>query len=339
MSASHRFDLPSEASLWRNNHLKNLEMFYNERCIPITEMIGSLNSLYVRESRSVPNIPEIMSKIMDIIRNIWSYSVDEADLKLSTKHTLEQIDRMKQEFPHKCAEFVQQNADLVEEDYNSIFSDWCSRMKMFLNWSSLCIKRLRDQEVTEGLYTQLFMQFSLICLLQPEIGECYKEQMRIKGVLVSSIPSIRFPKFSDDLTTEFNRTVAVVTIAEIEDISYMRERYHMQNSEAFNVHNILPNELLGQHGAELLIETKKSCFRPKVCGMICVGSKVIFTHLDMTSEHLKAIKGKEEWNDSFRCIIAYSRPYNFMNACDRREMLEMLFWLGYLQSPEFVLMK
>ncbi|KAK3091208.1 hypothetical protein FSP39_017971 [Pinctada imbricata] len=38
---------------------------------------------------------------------------------------------------------------------------------------------------------------------------------------------------------------------------------------------------------------------------------------------------------SHKSHILYTRPYDFMDVSDRNEMLEFLFWLGYVQSSAY----
>ena len=64
--------------------------------------------------------------------------------------------------------------------------------------------------------------------------------------------------------------------------------------------------------------------------------------MDISLNHSKKIRGVqlEDINDDEhikRSFIHYSRPYDFMDATDRSELLKALFWFGFVQSSEFEL--
>ena len=53
----------------------------------------------------------------------------------------------------------------------------------------------------------------------------------------------------------------------------MKHKSRLNKEETFSV-NHLCTGVLGQHGADLLIERKNSYFKPAVSGIICIGSEV-----------------------------------------------------------------
>ncbi|KAK3103137.1 hypothetical protein FSP39_016745, partial [Pinctada imbricata] len=62
---------------------------------------------------------------------------------------------------------------------------------------------------------------------------------------------------------------------------------------------------------------------------------IIFTCLEMDTEHFLAIQNEDfdkDEVDEMKGDISYSRPYNFLDATDRAEILEACFWLGYVQT-------
>lgn len=102
--------------------------------------------------------------------------------------------------------------------------------------------------------------------------------------------------------------------------------------ETFNFEN-LSKKVLGQHGIELLMERECSFFFPSgVVGLLCIGTKVIFTFLQISQAHYQLIRDKGKVDKTSKAMISYTRPYDYMDATDRAEILESFFWFGYVQS-------
>ncbi|KAK3102169.1 hypothetical protein FSP39_009300 [Pinctada imbricata] len=334
---------PFHTSDWKNSHLQSLAIFYKDECVPLQEIIGCMKSLCVPRSRPLDDdshyVPHIVNEIVAFTKQIWSSSVKTEDLQQAGefRHTMEQLLQMKRDFFSNENHFRTEHSDLLKDNLNfRIFNDWCSHMMRFLSWLDIFLRRLRDDVLNEGACTQLFMQFSMIFLLVPEIGESLKSQMWIGGDKVSGIPAVRFSRFS---MNDKSDTVQIVTMAEMKDLDSAKRKCCNPHNPVFKAHENLSNSLLGQHGIELLLEAKRSYFRPKAFGMICISSKIIFTYLDIDNDHLRVINGDNEKDccHNYRSYIHYSRPFDFMNAEDRSEILEALFLFGYIQSSEYEL--
>ncbi|KAK3107704.1 hypothetical protein FSP39_020465, partial [Pinctada imbricata] len=66
--------------------------------------------------------------------------------------------------------------------------------------------------------------------------------------------------------------------------------------------------------------------------------QVVFTYLDISRDHVSLIE-KDRLPKEMKSTILYTKPYDFMDAQDRKEILELLFWFGYLQSGSYKGMK
>lgn len=44
---------------------------------------------------------------------------------------------------------------------------------------------------------------------------------------------------------------------------------------------------------------------------------------------------KGEAVDTNKATISYTRPFDFMDAYDRHEILELFFWFGFVQSNAY----
>lgn len=60
--------------------------------------------------------------------------------------------------------------------------------------------------------------------------------------------------------------------------------------------------------------------------------QVIFTFLQISQSHYHLIRGKGKVDKTSKATISYTRPYDYMDAKDRTEILEVFFWFGQVQS-------
>ncbi|KAK3105701.1 hypothetical protein FSP39_003813 [Pinctada imbricata] len=104
-------------------------------------------------------------------------------------------------------------------------------------------------------------------------------------------------------------------------------------ADSFSYKNI-SNHVLGQHGIELIVERKESHLFPGVLGIICIGTQIIFTFLNITNDHYEEILD-DAVDRKHKASIMYTRPYDFMDEADRNELLEPFFWLGCIQTDRY----
>ena len=63
----------------------------------------------------------------------------------------------------------------------------------------------------------------------------------------------------------------------------------------------------------------------------CFHFQMIFTYLEVTQAHFQTIIQNGEVPTT-EAVIFHTRPYDYMNAADRKEIYEHMFWFGFLQS-------
>lgn len=272
------------------------------------------------------------------------------------------------ELAKQCMEKLQKEdlAEFVElrdsNDHKSLtmLQRWRSYLLDFFRFYLDILKRWNHPSHREGKFTHLFMLFTKICFLRPEPGECYLEYLNIKERKVSAIPDARF------IANSTQKLVAVVEMKvetafikknknkekktdkkegskeskkkdeekkkdEKKDKEKKEEVAKDEKKEPFIFKNVRESSAY-QHGAELLIEKENSVFQSGVAGIICIGTKVFFTYLKITEEHYSNIKENGEAAETDAAKISYTKPFDFMHADDRKEILEPLFRLAILQS-------
>ncbi|VDI33565.1 Hypothetical predicted protein, partial [Mytilus galloprovincialis] len=111
------------------------------------------------------------------------------------------------------------------------------------------------------------------------------------------------------------------------------KRFQVQESEDTDtwINRKLPKTVLEQVGAELVAECFSSAFLPNVLAIICMRTEVIFVYLSIASDHVKAIRNKEEIGNQKACIH-YTETFDIMKREDRKQINELLFWLGCVQK-------
>ncbi|KAK3103181.1 hypothetical protein FSP39_017079 [Pinctada imbricata] len=104
-----------------------------------------------------------------------------------------------------------------------------------------------------------------------------------------------------------------------------------QDNEEIWIAGRLKDEVLGQIGSQLVVNSRTSSFAPCTLGIVCMSTEIIFMFLDMKAGHYDAIQADENVT-GFHAVIRYTKSYDIMKADDRNQLSEMLFWLGCVQK-------
>ncbi|XP_048749290.2 uncharacterized protein LOC125661348 isoform X2 [Ostrea edulis] len=160
-----------------------------------------------------------------------------------------------------------------------------------------------------------------------------KRTMKIGDISATSVPDLCFwAPFPLAYFTCYS--IGVVTVTEVKV-----EQKEQGDDESFDISTAVCDQVLGQHAGELLLEIRDSAFENVALGIICMQTKIIFTHLEIGQEHLAMIQRNGDVDGRFEVdgresgTIYYTKPYDYMNESDRSEILEFLFWLGLHSLP------
>lgn len=201
-----------------------------------------------------------------------------------------------------------------------IFITWRDSFRAFLRYFQNILERSQeDPEPPQGesRFTELFRLFSKTCLLHSEPGHAYREELNIKDQTVRGFPDARF------IAYPFPKVVAVTEVKK--ETEYRIRGKHDKSSVLPHV----PDNVLGQHGVELLMDKKRSFFDSGVAGFICLGTKVIFTFLEITDDQYEDITNNGEDCSNKDLKIYYTKHFDFMKTADRNEMMEPLLKLAF----------
>ncbi|KAK3102639.1 hypothetical protein FSP39_012813 [Pinctada imbricata] len=162
-------------------------------------------------------------------------------------------------------------------------------------------------------------------------GEDDKGTISVGGVTVHGSPDVRFNSFTD-FESDICGILKLIVVTEVKQFEALRGDY---NEGTFIASNI-SSRVLGQHGIELLMERSDSFFLPGIAGMICMGTKIVFTYLFIKESHyVKILEKGPDIDDTLKSTILYTRPYDYMDMRDRNEILESFFWFGFVQSSAY----
>ncbi|CAG2213952.1 unnamed protein product [Mytilus edulis] len=177
-------------------------------------------------------------------------------------------------------------------------------------------KTVANQDVGENIFSDIFTRFTEIFFLLPVTGR--RQPVWMDDKIVGSINNNRYYEY----IPRGAPNPVLLMFCEV-------KRFPVQESEDTDtwISRKLPKTVLEQVGAELVTECFSSVFLPNILGVICMRTEVIFVYLTIASDHVKAIRNNEEIGNQRACIH-YTEAFDIMKREDRKQISELLFWLG-----------
>ncbi|XP_061181239.1 uncharacterized protein LOC133189861 [Saccostrea echinata] len=317
-------------SKWKQVDLDALGIFYDQAALPLSTLIARTKQVAWRgQMYRMTTTPDHLHTFEEIMKESITltlpYETGPRPVTSVEAVTLvAEIEETREKFFDYSMQ-VKEKLNLSKEKEKE-FLLWQSRTHDFLKFLGKFQEIRTSCPVRESQYTNLFMKFSEIFSLQPELGDNRKAHISIGKQEVVSIPDLRFIRYP-----KHTLGTLLVMLTEVK-VGGVGDEWRNELPDAFDIH-MLSTHILGQHGGELLAERHYSFFTPGVLGVICLKTKLIITFMEMTEDHYKCIE-KGLSCDEKRASISYTKPYDYWNAKDREEIYETLFWLGHLQSSE-----
>ncbi|XP_061172019.1 uncharacterized protein LOC133181549 [Saccostrea echinata] len=344
-------------SKWTTKTLVEYGITYDNNPISIEEFSAKIQS----RAREVcdKKMPDFLSILKMLCKRGLIFS-----LEVPEKETLKSLDIISDSMT-KARKILNDfdafiNDILIkEEEYlgkewrnKALFFAWSHNVRSFLNYYKKFLDKMNSSMTEswlakpdrEACLKELFMVFSKIFFLEPELGDKEVKRLIIGSHVVSCIPDIRFTWLNT-----IQRSVLMMLTEAKKDEPFPENRQFesrktktsggnlSDSDQTFGnyIHRILSINVLGQHGGELLSELRSSAFAPTmVVGCICKGTEIIFTYMEMTQNHLNKIvyDGKCEGESS---LIRYTKPLNYLMEEDRNKCLDLLFLLGFMQTSGY----
>ncbi|XP_061172558.1 uncharacterized protein LOC133181922 [Saccostrea echinata] len=247
--------------------------------------------------------------ILDVDEEFDMEDLDWADVKEESKKCGQAIAKVREEMSLKIGSLDNLSRDL--------YSIWFTGISEYIQYYSDLIKEFNSarRNGVEGEFRQLLTFFSKIFLMSPMTGDAFqKVQMTLCGIETTSVPDLRYILQGDFFNeSEKSASLVTVTIGEVKTWPLADDE---KTTTDFNIRNLKfsgqsVERLLGQHGGELLVESRKSVLRSTNLGIICIKTMIIFTRLEWAKGHYKCLlKGTKA--EEKRSSIHYSKPYNFL---------------------------
>lgn len=316
-------------SSWSLEDLWTKRIFYNERESTLKE----LTDLVVQNSISngnrhkfvctpVEDTPEIMKQLVKHTQNALQFTFNESgqvgDGVLNVENYEEAIRAM--------AEFDAYELKLNTEiekiglchNRSMLVLSWCFKIREFLRLYREIAHCKLSKVVSKTQYTELLRSFTRIVHLDPRVGSARDMQMNI--IHVTSTPDLHYVKNMPATRLQVIRTTLLASV---------EARRQTPGPDFLE----MEDAVLAQHAGELLLEVQESLLFPRVLGMICWQSSVMLTYLNISRKHLEEIiKGDEATLRKERSVVYYTRTFDYLVKEERDELLETLFWLGYIQT-------
>ncbi|XP_061196302.1 uncharacterized protein LOC133204568 [Saccostrea echinata] len=332
----------NRVSEWDMFTLESHGIFYDEKATELFDLYKSvlknmyMYSVLVDDTTFWTKLLQIKEFLIESTKRCMnSLDADEGFAKMEQLSSGEVLGETK-----KCVQAIAKIKEEIESASSldtlswHLFSLWHAGILEYVQYYSDLIKELFSERRigVEGEFCQLLTFFSKIFLINAMRGDALqKVQMTLNGTETTSVPDLRYSLQGDATLEKGGASLMTVTVGKVKMWLFAHDGL---TSTDFNIRDMKltgqsVESLLGQHGEELLLETKKSVIGTTCLGMICVKTMIIFTRLDMDRTHLtRLVEGSKV--EDLRSSIHYSKPYNFLVRKDREEILDTMFHLGLL---------
>ncbi|XP_063396896.1 uncharacterized protein LOC134681275 isoform X2 [Mytilus trossulus] len=332
----HLSSLPTKTSCWNINCLESLGIFYNTTYHPspldILSIVNEELEIFGPLTDDQRILVEKLQKSL-----ILNTSMFDEDIHFKTK--------LVQKNKRNAAMFLPD----LEDNMKNLSNDPClGTVKNFLLKVQLMIScegsylyGIRQTGAPEEMVIDILKEFCLMCDIVPIPGSAKKCSMKIDNVNVKSSSDVVLVPMKYRLNAFDKETASIVTFAEVEMVQGLQNKRETRSTPAGgesdvkpepSIYQDVPPRFLGQHGGDLLIHkdiyggnlSKGRMFR-YLPGMICIGTRVIFTLLKIAGTHLREIMTMSKCDTiktSSKATIYYSEPKDLLKKEDRDILVE-----------------
>lgn len=189
----------------------------------------------------------------------------------------------------------------------------------------------------ESLFVPVLREFCKACSFLGCDG-VVKRELIIEGCAVAAFPDLEFQAVK--LPFSSLRGYVTVSIAEVKTCDYSSDDVHKEkpktrsNSEQGETvsSKFVPWEIKGaaQHAGQLLLEAKRSAFKPFSYGLLFTGSKIIMTCLEVSPYYFNHVGERLREHDKGK--LYYSDMFDIFIADDRKVLVKAFLRLAHAQS-------
>ncbi|XP_071148965.1 uncharacterized protein [Mytilus edulis] len=199
---------------------------------------------------------------------------------------------------------------------------------------------IKTQAITEEMYQTLFQEFAAMFGLTSLSSSVLRAaSIEIGNNTVTSLPDLIFPDVTH--TDKDDDRLKLLAVCKVTEYFTRREesfpveqdnnRKRKRREDKEKVIQHLDKALQGQHGGELLVHFPLS-ENNGVLGIIVQKTHITFSYFQCNKIQFEEVKSRDRHIN--KPVIYYSRPYNYLKAADREEIIRPLLTLGFIQhSP------
>ncbi|VDI70143.1 Hypothetical predicted protein [Mytilus galloprovincialis] len=328
--------LPTKTSCWNIHCLESLGIFYNTTYHPSPLDILSIVNEELEIFGPLTDDQRILvEKIQKSV--LLNTSMFDEDMHFKTK--------LVQKKKKNAAMFLPD----LEENMKNLSNDPCLgtvknfllKVQLLISCQGAYLYGIRQTGAPEVMIVDILKEFCLMCDIVPIPGSAKKCSMKIHNVNVKSSSDVVLVPMMYRLNAFDKETACIVTFAEVEIVQGLQKTRETRSTPDGGASDVkpepsiyqdVPPKFLGQHGGDLLIHkdiyggnlSKGRMFR-YLPGMICIGTRVIFTLLKIAGTHLREIMTMSKYDTiktSSKATIYYSEPKDLLKKEDRDILVE-----------------
>nr|XP_022323566.1 uncharacterized protein LOC111124720 isoform X2 [Crassostrea virginica] len=258
-------------SKWTQLDLDNLGIHYDKSSVPISRLVDFAKETgWKRSLYTVPQTHECLLTFEKIMEECFTVFIPFDDFKrhMPRQNVVEYFQYINDNRENFAEEMKKTEKEMnLSENDKRLFSMLQFKIQDYFSSLGRFVIARGDGPVPEILYTQLFMDFSRIFFLSPQLGESKRIRMKIGNQEVVCIPDLRFEQFPG----------------------------------------------------------------PQLITLLSMLTELIFTYLELSEDHIDLIQKGQSFDEK-SASIHYTRPFDYWNPEDRKEICSTLFWLGHVQT-------
>ncbi|XP_063439676.1 uncharacterized protein LOC134720977 [Mytilus trossulus] len=327
---------------WKREELGDIGVYFSENPILLSDLLDKLKS----QKGTRVSMPGFMKHLIEFTKEVLPFSLNDInwnkDISICFDREREAMEQI-QEVQRNLVDFADRTESeipfSVDKLAKRLLRRWFEDTFDFLVEVKEMLQKLNNPNLSHGVskedttilkdsaFTHLFMKFTEIFFLKPEVGENKKTVLKIRNKIVGCVSDTAFYEHDG----ERHRARLLTMLTELKSDALKKRVDEDEGSNLPWIERYLESYGIGQIGIQLVSECWNSTFCPNTLGIICMKTKIMFVYLEMNPEQYEALTKNKDLKGKTSCI-QYSKPYDIMKKEDRDQLIDILFWLGCVQK-------
>ncbi|XP_063398593.1 uncharacterized protein LOC134683319 [Mytilus trossulus] len=334
-----------QASDWKREELGDIGVYFAQKPTPLSDLFDKLKS---QKGRRV-TMPGFTEQLVNFTKEVLPFSLNDINWNKDVnicydreREAIKQIQEVQRHLVDFADKSESQSPFSIDKLAKRLLRRWFEDTFDFLAEVKEMLEKLNNPMPSHGVpkedrkvlketaFTHLFMKFTEIFFLKPEVGENKKTVLKIRNKVVGCVPDIRF--YEHDVEGRWSHLLVMLT--EVKRDALMKKSDGEEDAKFPWIESHLKSGVLGQIGIQLVSECWNSTFCPNTFGIICMRTEIMFLYLEMNPEQYEALTKNKDLQGKTSCI-QYSKSFDIMKKEDRDQIIDILFWLGCVQKHNF----